>query len=177
MGTDIHLYVEEKINDIWVYKNSQDWLKFLVKQQFHKDSYVGFLVREGYYKKFETEQYLSPKFYCYPMTRSYDLFSILANVRNGSHFGFTKTGYTLNYISEAKGLPASASKYIKQEYNTEYHHPSYFYLSQLFAFDWNQKFGDHRYIDRLNEDWKYFIEWCKTLNPIENYRIIFWFDC
>src|SRR5690606_27440711 len=51
--------------------------------------------------------------------RNYDLFAILADVRNGYGFAGVYTGDGFNYISEPKGLPEDMSEELKKAIETE----------------------------------------------------------
>ncbi len=95
--------------------------------------------------------------------RNYDLFAILAGVRN-------RGGRDLNKISEPRGVPTDASEewlsYVKHwEYDAHSH--SYHTLAQLQAFDWNGV-GEHEgWVNRDNyKTWKRDgkpEEWCQSV--------------
>ena len=73
--------------------------------------------------------------------RNYDLFAILANVRNGHGFAGCVTGEGFNIISEPKGLPKDASKEIKKiakEWGEDGHSHSWLTVKELEGFDWDQ---------------------------------------
>lgn len=66
------------------------------------------------------------------INRNYNLFSILANVRNGN---------SLVPISELKGLPNDVSDGVRKEsdgWDGDGHSHSYFTLQELLAYDWTQ---------------------------------------
>lgn len=73
--------------------------------------------------------------------RNYNLFSILADVRNGYGFAGIKTGEGFNPISEPRGIPADISeegmKFLNS-YESDGHSHSYFTLDELTKFDWRQ---------------------------------------
>lgn len=72
--------------------------------------------------------------------RNYDLFAILADVRNGRGFAGIKTGDGFNYISEPKGLPAGMSQEAQKALSWEsYHSHSWLTLAEILAFDWSQR--------------------------------------
>lgn len=74
--------------------------------------------------------------------RNYDVFAILADVRNGRGFAGVKTGDGFNIISEPRGVPKDASpEYLKrvEEYGVDGHSHSYHTIADLDAFDWGQK--------------------------------------
>lgn len=73
--------------------------------------------------------------------RNYDLFSILANVRNGYGFAGVKTGEGFVPISEPKGVPCDASsKYLTKclEWDGDGHSHSWLTLKEIKDFDWGQ---------------------------------------
>jgi len=73
--------------------------------------------------------------------RNYNLFSILADVRNGRGFAGCKTGEGFNPISKPKGLPADVSAVVQEEsdgWSGDGHSHSYLTLSEILGFDWTQ---------------------------------------
>ena len=88
MGCDIHLFLERKNND-------GSW-------------YDANIYRRNDYKTMNQEENTEPDFkrLDFYYGRNYDLFAILAGVRN---YGFIKP------ISQPKGLPVNASKEVKDE--------------------------------------------------------------
>ncbi len=85
--------------------------------------------------------------------RNYNLFAILANVRNGSGFARCDTGDPLNYIDEPRGLPANVSGDIREEsdhWSCDGHSHSYFSLVELLNFDWTQISTQRGYVDAHN---------------------------
>lgn len=73
--------------------------------------------------------------------RNYDLFSILANVRNGYGFAGVKTGEGFAPISNSKGIPHDASsKYLTKclEWEGDGHSHSWLTLKEKKDFDWGQ---------------------------------------
>lgn len=73
--------------------------------------------------------------------RNYDVFSILANVRNGYGFAGVDTGEGFIPICTPKGLPSNISPKILEESNNwgidGYSH-SWLTLQELLAYDWTQ---------------------------------------
>lgn len=68
--------------------------------------------------------------------RNYDLFAILANVRNRM---WSKPKDTLVYISTPKGLPPDVSKRSSKALSeANYHSRSYLTLRELVEFDWSR---------------------------------------
>ena len=122
--------------------------------------------------------------------RCYDLFAVLANVRNRGY------GEAYPYIDEPRGLPDDVTEYVKQEYDSwciDAHSCSYFTLKELVEFHNAKKptniFGYdilepliERIKHRANDfniiydfEWKH--PWTDDmLNKMDNIRIVFWFD-
>lgn len=115
MGTDIHMIAEVRKNGVW---------------QTILDNI--FVEREG--TQFEAQT-------CVPYgDRNYNLFAILADVRNGTGFAGIRTGEKFNPISEPKGYPEDISE---ESYNFlgddwGHHSASYLTLKEIFDFDWTQ---------------------------------------
>lgn len=90
MGCDIHGFAEVKRNNKW--------------------EKVGDVFKYPYYdEKDEIDKYNKPLTDSFYSGRNYDLFAILADVRNGYGFAGVKTGEGFNPISEPKGLPEDIS--------------------------------------------------------------------
>lgn len=139
MGCDIHLYVEKKINGVWT---SQD--------KWHTYSRAGW--------NYATIEY-ADRFYS---ERNYDLFAILANVRNGYGFAFTKTGGGLTPIALPKGVPSDVSLEVLrdiEEWSGDGHSHSYFTLKELLEYDWTKVTNKEGYVSL--ESW---LRWTKFSN-------------
>lgn len=116
MGTDIHPYIERRINGKWTLLNPQP-------ERFPKD-------------------YDEPRIHA----RNYDVFAILADVRNGAGFAGVKTGEGFNPISKPRGLPHDLSEELKREYDpnddsANYlgdHSFSWLIFREIFDYDYNQ---------------------------------------
>jgi hypothetical protein len=79
--------------------------------------------------------------------RNYDLFAILADVRNGYGFAGVDTGDGFRPIAMPRGVPEDASQYYKNEVNQwdgDGHSHSYFTLDELEAYDWAGQSTTHR---------------------------------
>jgi hypothetical protein len=116
MGCDIHFYVEKKENGKWV--SADTW----TKEEGEKRKSV------NYDKRFYT-------------SRNYDLFAILADVRNGRGVAGCDTGDGFVPISAPKGLPKDVCTEIKTEskgWGSDGHSHSYFTWAELFAYDWTR---------------------------------------
>lgn len=124
MGCDIHIYAE-------VYVGDGKWVK------------QGAIFVNPYYDfaKPETE-FNVPKIdepYC---GRNYDLFAILADVRNGRGFAGCVTGMGFTPIAMPKGLPIDVSDEIKKmsdDYGQDGHSHSFFTVKELLEYDWSEK--------------------------------------
>lgn len=123
MGADIHFYVEKKQADgSW---ELQGRFEREVEDEGTDDEYVwmGQVDRPMY------------------SGRNYNLFAILADVRNGRGFAGIKTGEGFNPISDPRGVPDDASQgYIElvDQYGCDGHSHSYHTLRQILDFDWTQ---------------------------------------
>lgn len=115
MGCDIHIYVEKREGDQW--RSADEWA----------DEY-GEGADVPYRKRFYDG-------------RNYDLFAILANVRNGRGFAGVKTGDGFNPISEPRGLPEDVSQEVRaasDRWDSDGHSHSYLTVAEIMAFDWTQ---------------------------------------
>lgn len=124
MGCDIHMMAEINKNGKWVK--------------------VGKVFKNEYFDpKASKDGWNSDKFTDKPYGgRNYDLFAILADVRNGSGFAGVETGKGFNPISMPRGVPKDASKEYRKDvksWGVDGHSHSYFTVAELLAFDWNQK--------------------------------------
>ena len=99
--------------------------------------------------------------------RNYDLFAILAGVRNGVGFAGVKTGDGFNVIAEPRGLPDDVSNDILQEsedWGRDGHSHSWLTVAEIKAFNWKQE-TQHQGVVNL-EQFKVFIKkgrptsWC-----------------
>lgn len=116
MGCDIHCYVDKK-------DEKGNWV---TADTWRPDEYD-----EG------------SMYRCDPVYsgRNYDLFAILADVRNGSGFAGCKTGGGFTPISPPKGIPDDASDEYANEtdrYGSDGHSHSYFTVAELLEYDWTQ---------------------------------------
>lgn len=113
MGTDIHLQVEAKINGEW------KWLNDNLPKGIDLSSYVPL-----------------------DTSRNYNLFAILANVRNGYGFAGCDTGDGFVPISEPKGLPKDISTALKARHEEQGllgdHSFSWLNAKELEDYDWDR---------------------------------------
>lgn len=118
MGCDIHFYVEARKDRSW--SSADRWTHDL----YGEGSGPGVAFEDRFYNG-----------------RNYDLFAILADVRNGIGFAGIDTGDGFNVIAPPRGLPADASPEVRaasEEWGCDGHSRSYFTVKELLDFDWNQ---------------------------------------
>lgn len=114
MGCDIHFCVEKKTPRGWVSKDH--W-------ETEKD--------DG-----ETTRHLHTSFYS---ARNYDLFAILADVKNGRGFAGFRTGDGFTPIAKPKGLPADVSAEVKEysdQWGSDGHSHSWHTVADLLDYNW-----------------------------------------
>lgn len=120
MGCDIHLYVETRGSDgRWVTAD-----KWTADEWAEEDGALTVDYDQQFYNG-----------------RNYNLFAILADVRNGRGFAGVKTGAGFNAISEPKGVPDDACpefKAYQERYGCDGHSHSYLTVEEIIAFDWTQ---------------------------------------
>jgi len=131
MGCDIHMIAE-------VRDESGKWVKIgkAFKNPWYDPNRENKIDPEDGY---EWNPEFTDKPYDY---RNYDLFSILADVRNGYGFAGVVTGEGFIPISDPKGIPDDASEEAKQfmnSYGGDGHSHSFFTVAELLAYDWDQK--------------------------------------
>lgn len=134
MGTDIHMACEVKRNDKWelvtdkVFKNH--WYEPNSEYRWAKEEYTNIPYDN----------------------RCYNLFAILAGVRNGRGFAGCKTGEEFNPISAPKGYPEDMCAELRSDISDDYdneayshrptlsneHSASWLTLKELLDYDWNQ---------------------------------------
>ena len=99
--------------------------------------------------------------------RNYDLFAILADVRNGIGFAGCITGGGFKMIDEPRGIPSDASDEYQSACSDWYgnaHSHSYFTLAELKSYDWQQTTTHSGWV--TPEEFKVFLEkgkpssWC-----------------
>lgn len=85
--------------------------------------------------------------------RNYDLFAILADVRNGYGFAGIETGSGFNVIAPPRGVPDDCSPEFRrwrEDWGPDGHTPSWVTLAEILAFDWTQKTTKTGVVDVLN---------------------------
>lgn len=120
MGCDIHLFVEKRVKGKWV--TADKW-------EVDKDSEDTPKRKHVPYDK------------CFYKGRNYNLFAILADVRNGRGFAGVKTGAGFNPISEPRGLPDDVTPEVGLEaagWAGDGHSHSWLTVHELLEYDWTQ---------------------------------------
>lgn len=120
MGCDIHLYVEKCVDGKWV--TADTW-----KPSEYEDE--GDRLHVAYGDHFYDG-------------RNYDLFAILANVRNGYGFAGIPTGAGFVPIAMPRGIPDDACKEYKdtaESWDSDGHSHSWLTVAELLTYDWTQK--------------------------------------
>ena len=79
-------------------------------------------------------------------SRNYDLFAILAGVRNGEGFAGCRIGERFKPIAELKGYPDDMSKN-DVLFGDEYGYGSWLTLRELHEYDWEQLHRKYGYVD------------------------------
>lgn len=133
MGCDIHPYIEIQKDGVWTF---HDW----------KAPYKTGVDEDG------DPNYDYDRLWDDPLdiNRNYNLFAILADVRNGRGFAGIKTGEGFIPISQPKGLPKNVSKEVKHEsdeYGRDGHSHSYLTVQELLAYNWEQKTKHYGTVD------------------------------
>jgi hypothetical protein len=123
MGCDIHMYVEKKVKGKWVK--------------------VGDVFDNPYYEP-EGPDYSwnTPKTDQPYSGRNYNLFAILADVRNGYGFAGCDTGDAVEPIDYPRGLPHDVSKEIQvcsDEWGVDGHSHSHFTIREILDHNWTTK--------------------------------------
>lgn len=120
MGTDITMYAE-------VHKNKK-WTK------------VGSVFKNlRYNKERELNKWNQPYTDHSYNGQNYDLFAILANVRNATGIAGGRTTCGFNTISVPKGLPEDISNEVKELLTNDGYANSYYTLKELKDYNWNQE--------------------------------------
>lgn len=115
MGCDIHIYAETKKREYWHYTGD-----FWENPYFKEDQ-----LPTDYNRRYQAEPYCG---------RNYNLFALLADVRNGYGFAGCDTGDAIIPISKPKGLPEDISDEIKAKsdyWDSDGHSHSWLTLKEL----------------------------------------------
>lgn len=117
MGTDIHLYVERR----------EPGGRWITCDAWEKSTYAE-----------ENGRLLVPYAKHFYSGRNYDLFAILADVRNGHGFAGVKTGQGFVPIAVPKGWPEDCCAELKAVGEEIDHTPSWLTVAELMAYDWTR---------------------------------------
>lgn len=143
MGTDIHMMVERfnPQKHQWEAVKRMPIKHSLYFEAYKRDLERGYSAKDSYWIrvwKGMREQGGTYK-WLYD-ARNYDLFAILANVRNGRGFAGVITGEGFKPIAYPRGVPADASPEYQQyveEWGVDGHSHSYLTLRELLEYDWH----------------------------------------
>ena len=130
MGCDIHFYVEKR-NSEGKWESADAWT-------IQKDT-----TTERGVRKFV--QYTEAL--CH--SRNYNLFAILANVRNGVGFADCDTGDGFQPIDRPRGLPEDVSIDVREmsdSWGSDGHSHSYLTVDELLKYDWTQVTQERGYV-------------------------------
>ena len=152
MGTDIHMAAEVRKNGKWQLVTESVFPHYEYKYNKEKCEWEEMLRKEKSFRPY--------------FGRNYDLFAMLADVRNGFGFAGCTTGGHINPISEPKGYPEdmcdelksdleehnddwwNSEEYDKRPHLSNEHSGSYLTLKELLAYDWAQRHHSMGYLDQ-----------------------------
>lgn len=187
MGCDIHLFVEKRRHGEWeainglnpdLVLNEEYRLRYIGRGDYHAAESLSLRMESRAAAELWVLDWLYPH-------RNYDVFAILAGVRNGRGFAGIKTGDGFIPIAEPKGLPKDMSALVQREserWGLDGHSHSHLTLKELQDYDWDQEtvteyYGRCTYrkcaqsfLEQLPK-----LEWLCVDDP-ESVRIVFWFD-
>lgn len=135
MGCDIHFYVECKEGEQWF--SADEWTPNKYYEMYRESERP---MTVEYERRMYTE-------------RNYDLFAILANVRNGRGFAGIKTGEGFKPIALPRGLPADVSPEVRGEsdgWGEDGHSHSWLTVQELLDYDWDQSTTHTGVVDAAN---------------------------
>lgn len=140
MGCDIHIYTEIKKDNAWQTIKTHNGYKDDLRSYLEKAKNNSDEKNVKYYieRLEEEEDFVYEGIYD---GRNYDLFGILADVRNGRGFAGCDTGNGFIPISQPKGLPIDVSEKVQEEsdnWDCDGHSHTYFSLQELLDYDWNR---------------------------------------
>lgn len=138
MGCDIHIYVERKNNnDVWeAISGANPWISTYKDWTEHADTEERKQYLLNRVAEMEREEPEIFQGWIYD-GRNYNLFAILADVRNY---------YSLRPIDYPRGLPNDVSDVVKQEsddWNGDGHSYSYYTFEELMQFDWDNNYVEN----------------------------------
>lgn len=138
MGCDIHAAIE--------YRDTSGWKALMVPNKL--------------FGKYTDELAETARL---DISRDYELFAILANVRNSYGFAGCDTGDRFNPISDMRGLPPDVTEDAKSTGLTGDHSDTWVGLPEILSFDWGQKCNRRGVITAVE-----FAKWdrIKEYNPV-----------
>lgn len=152
MGTDIHMLAEVKVKDEWKAVGA-----VFAADYYYKDQPTT-VTRFSDGEIWTSNELLTTEPY---HGRNYNLFAILADVRNGHGFAGVKTGKGFNPIAEPRGLPEDISNYAANELEESADHShSHIYLAELLNYNWDQETTHYGTVDA-----KQYIHWRNNGKP------------
>lgn len=147
MGCDIHMWAEiKKIHANKDYPPTWETVGAMFKSEYHRKGETPTVDVDG----FTWNELLTQEPYS---GRNYDLFAILADVRNGVGFAGCDTGDSVEPMDNPRGIPSDASEFYKKQsekWGIDGHSHSFFTLDELLAHDWD-KFKVKRGVVGLEE--------------------------
>lgn len=168
MGTDIHLYVEVRDDaGRWhlVAPPERNLVKY-PKVPSESDGYMSDWYGPGMYdsKCYDCADATPPissvgctrcagtgrdlRWY---QSRNYDVFAMLAGIRNGTAFAGCDTGDGFRVIAEPRGEPSDMSTALRAVDDKFDHTPSWLTLAEILAFDWTRT-SIHRGVIPLRDE-------------------------
>jgi hypothetical protein len=159
MGCDIHLFIEVQKEDKW---EIYDWLE---EVYLRDENYKIITDEEDNEPLYDYKKLLNHPLY---VSRNYNLFAILANVRNWDD--------AIVPISKPRGIPDDISEYVKKERDkVGYHSPSYFLVQELLDYNWSKIIKRSGFVSKyefenISQYGKPFV-WFSEL-PCENHSVI-----
>ena len=162
MGCDIHLMLEINKSGKWtaIKGIDQNYLNYALKnlkayENFQDEDTQDRNTYEYFVKEVEISN--TPTYYFLYNNRNYNLFSMLADVRNGIIVG--EKYFELSALSSPRGIPADASKIYKKEvkrWGIDGHSHSYFTLNELDTSYWLEL--EHLYCFLFPDFYKQYLE-------------------
>ena len=166
MGTDIHLQVEryDELSKEWIDINAQALsYRGTLNHLYEKP-------KEGEEKPKLSQEEIQDMIFEYwnnnPESRSYKVFSFLANVRNGYGFAGIETYQPIKPIENPRGFPStSAFDEIFDQAEEWCHSFTHYSMKELLEHEgWNTTFHNSGYVPF--DDWKEYVESQDTDNPL-----------
>lgn len=169
MGCDIHLFVERRIGktkydeDIWEHVPSCPWYE----SAEHMRACNATAAERGDTPRYSEDDLAQATLPCFDPGRDYDLFGMLANVRNGRGFAGCDTGDgfepVLGRDEPVRGFPDDASDYAKArayDYGEDGHSHSWLTVAELLAYDVTRTTKHRGWVDPVE-----YIEFKETGRP------------